>query len=45
LITEFLPKVRARHPGYSREKALLIAIAVMEKLIEQRNKKAARGGG
>jgi hypothetical protein len=47
LITEFLPKVRARRPGYSREKALLIAIAVMEELAERANKKAvlvAKGG-
>jgi hypothetical protein len=30
LVTEFLPKVRARHPNYSRERALLVTIEVME---------------
>jgi hypothetical protein len=28
----FVPKVLAQHPGYSREKALLMAIEVMELL-------------
>jgi hypothetical protein len=37
LVTEFLPKVRARYPEYPREKALLVTIALMEKLIEQRD--------
>jgi hypothetical protein len=30
LVTEFMPKVRLRHPGYSHEKALLAGIEMME---------------
>jgi hypothetical protein len=30
LVTEVLPEVQARHPGYPREKALLAAIEAME---------------
>jgi hypothetical protein len=30
LVTKFAPQVRSQHPGYSREKALLAAIEVME---------------
>jgi hypothetical protein len=40
LVTEFLPKIRARHPGYSREKALLATVEAMEKLVERTTKKA-----
>ena len=36
LVTEFLPKVRARHPDYSRENALLVTVEAMEKLVERR---------
>jgi hypothetical protein len=35
LMTEVLPKVRSRHPGYSREKALMAAIAMMEAQLRQ----------
>ena len=31
LQTKFMPKVRSQHPGYSRERALLAAIEIMEK--------------
>ena len=30
LVTEFMPKVRTKHPGYSHERALLVAIETME---------------
>jgi hypothetical protein len=40
LVTEFLPKIRAQHLGYSREKALLVTIEAMEKLVERATKKA-----
>jgi hypothetical protein len=30
LVTIFEPKVRSEHPGYSRERALLAAIEMME---------------
>jgi hypothetical protein len=42
LVTKFQPKVRARYPRYSHTKTLLIAIAVMEKQIEQRSKGGSR---
>jgi hypothetical protein len=40
LVTKFLPKVRAQYPSYSREKALLLTVGVMEKLVERATKKA-----
>jgi hypothetical protein len=33
LQTEVLPKVRSQHPEYSRERALMAAIEVMEKQV------------
>ena len=30
LVVKFLPKVQSKHPGYSREKALLAGIELME---------------
>jgi hypothetical protein len=33
LQTEVLPKLRAQHPEYSRERALMAAIEVMEKQV------------
>ena len=41
LVLEILPKVRKRYRGLSKEKALLVAVAVMEKMTEQLNKKKA----
>jgi hypothetical protein len=41
LVTKFLPKVRKKYPRYSHTKMFLIAIAVMQRQIEERNKKAA----
>lgn len=35
LVTKFMPKVRSRHPGYSRERALLFGIEVMESQLRQ----------
>src|SRR6516225_2025169 len=39
LVTTFLPKVRVRHPNYAREKALLLTVEAMEKLVERATKK------
>jgi hypothetical protein len=36
LVTKFMPKVHARHPGYSKTRALLAAIEVMETQLQKR---------
>jgi hypothetical protein len=41
LVTEFMPKVRSQHPGYSDEKALLRAIEVMEAELRSGSNKRA----
>jgi hypothetical protein len=50
LVEDFMQEVRSRHPEYSRERALLVAIEVMETQVHQgtrpgREKKAAATGG
>jgi hypothetical protein len=40
LVTEFLPKVRLRHSGYSRVQALFAAIEVMESQLRKGNVEA-----
>jgi hypothetical protein len=42
LQTEVLPQVRSQHPEYSRERALMAAIEVMEKQVRSSGAAPAR---